>query len=198
MLITSDIINLPIQSWTKSSAPKFLNRSLNFQLHLEQSSSQAYSASQSMALRRQIAALEDRHHEFTKATIRRTQMEREIETESTRHQQVVGQLANLDSRIDVLDPSARIIANASPISAYQTPPRTLIVAVSGIGALLVILTLVLLLEGLNTRIYTIEVFRQLSSAPNLGIVPHFPRAFRKPYRSLAQYIKTHPMSSLSE
>ena len=122
-------------------------------------------------LETELGSLEVEQADHTRAKLTRLQLEREVQTDSNRHAQVVGRLANLDSQVDVLDPSARIVSDASPLAPPSSPHRLLIV-VAGLGSGIVLaVMLAMLLEGMDTRIHLESRLAGITQLPNLGVMP---------------------------
>lgn len=151
-------------------------KKLKAQLQLFQKPRQAYSdfapdQTRAQALKRQLKDLEKQLHERTLAQVRRAQLEREILTDSNRHTQVVERLANLDSKIEVLNPSARVVSRASTPIKPSYPQRGFIIFGGFAGFLILGIMVSILLEGLDLRIHSEEQLTALTGLPNLGVVP---------------------------
>ncbi len=151
-------------------------RKLKAQLQLLNEPNQASSGlapdqNRAQALESQLENLEKQLGERTLAEVRRLQLEREILTDSNRHSQVVERLANLDSKIDVLNPSARVVSHATTPFNPSHPKRGLIIFGGFAGSVILGFMVSILLEGLDSRIHSEEQLTAITGLQNLGVVP---------------------------
>lgn len=149
-------------------------------------------------LRGRLAKLQEQSVERSGAKVLHSQLKREVQIDGNRHEQVVSRLAALDSQIDILKPSARVVSRAAISTGTSFPNRKLIVIGSIASAMVLSIMLALFLESLDTRIHSAEEAASISRLTNLGSIPTIPTRILRQQTSLSHYLIENPYSHLME
>ena len=157
---------------------------------------EAFSAKDVSVMKSDLAESEHELRNRTLADIRHRAMEQELETDRTRYNTLAERLVNLDSRVDLQNPSARVISKAKVPLAPSYPKRKLIVAAGFVGAAAISLVLVLLFEALVTRIRSSDRAAEVSRLPNLAYVPQTPRKILRRRIKPVDFVKQNQQSMM--
>lgn len=160
--------------------------------------SDAFSPAAVAELKADLAATEQELRNRTLADIRHRAMEQELETDRTRYNTLAERLVNLDSRVDLQNPSARVISKARVPLEPSFPKRKLIIGGGFVGSLGVAIIVALLLEALVTRIKSTEHAAQVSQLPNMAYVPQIPAKMLRGNKTPVDYLKEDPHSFYAE
>ena len=151
------------------------------------------------AMQSQIDTLKQAQVDRTIAEIRRDELERELETSGIIYDQIISEMAQLDTRTRTLRPAA-VIASAAepPLKPSSMSPRTGAVLGAIGGAVLAVFG-VIVMYLFDTRIKTTQQLEEELEVPNLGVIP-VPTLKKKPVTDLApfEFFQKYPRSPFSD
>lgn len=159
---------------------------------------EAFSTIGASQLKSDLAESERELRNRTLADIRHRAMEQELETDRTRYNTMAERLLNLDSRVDLQNPSARVISKARVPLAPSYPKRKLIVAGGFMASVALAITMALMFEALVTRIRSSGRATEISRLPNLAYLPETPRKILRRRTQPVEYVKENPQSFFAE
>ncbi|WP_224826143.1 polysaccharide biosynthesis tyrosine autokinase [Cognatishimia sp. MH4019] len=133
------------------------------------------------------------------AEFRRDELERELETNGVIYDQIVSEIAQLDTRTRTLRPAAFVASVAEPpLNPSSMSPKTG-GALSAIGGGLLAIFGLIVAALFDTRIKTTQQIEQELEVSNLGVIP-IPTLSRKLVQDIPpfEFFSAHPQSPFSD
>lgn len=149
------------------------------------------------SLERSLNLLESKASVLNEKSVRLRTLEREATANRTLLQTVLSRFKETSEQEGIQAPDARIISNAVPPAYPYHPNRALLMGLAFAGSVVIGLTLVVLVEHLDSGFRSSEQVETVTGLPALGLVPEINRR-QHSGATLREYLADNPLSAYVE
>lgn len=146
----------------------------------------------------EVASLENRLSQRTRAELSRKRQERIVDLLSTRYQTATERLNELEPQLELVSQGARQVTVAEIPTEPSAPNRPATLAIATAASLLMAFLLALMLSSSNRQIWTDAQAQEVSGQRNLGHVPKLRSRGPFQMRMPGWILQIPPFSSFSE
>ncbi|GBD40809.1 Tyrosine-protein kinase ptk [bacterium HR39] len=145
-----------------------------------------------------IRELTGKSTEAAQAAVKLRELEREAEATRKVYEELLQKQKEVEAKLKMTEPGARIVAHAEPPGAPSSPPPYLFGFVGFLGSGLLGLGLAWLRERFDSGLRSPREVEALFGLPCFALVPELDRATLRRYGSPHAYLAARPLSTFAE